>query len=174
MHTCYVISPYTHMQAHVERATVKQLFESYDYSFVHSTALWRDDLMPRERAIDKVLLTDFFGSVVDVRLSGRSRFVDGDGGSRGSVCGWGQGDAPPGESAQPRDGGGEEEGARGSDADTGASQAALTSYIRRGRFAGPSAGASKGDAFVYALLASVGALCVLVAKEVVFNEQIYM
>ncbi|KAF9287974.1 glycosylphosphatidylinositol anchor biosynthesis [Mortierella alpina] len=49
------------------KATLKDLFDTYDYSLLHSTPGVRDDLF--KRPLDQVLLTDFFGNVQNVELT---------------------------------------------------------------------------------------------------------
>jgi phosphatidylinositol glycan class K len=51
------------------KATLKDLFNSYNPTFIHSTPGVRSDLFPRP--LDKVLVTDFFGSVQNVELTGQ-------------------------------------------------------------------------------------------------------
>ncbi|CAG8542065.1 5781_t:CDS:2 [Ambispora gerdemannii] len=49
------------------KSTLKDLFESYDPGLIHSTPGVRSDLF--RRPLDKVLVTDFFGSVQNVELT---------------------------------------------------------------------------------------------------------
>lgn len=51
------------------KATLKDLFNSYNPTFIHSTPGVRSDLF--SRPLDKVLVTDFFGSVQNVELTGQ-------------------------------------------------------------------------------------------------------
>ncbi|KAH7042345.1 peptidase C13 family-domain-containing protein [Linnemannia elongata] len=49
------------------KATLKDLFDTYDYNLLQSTPGVRDDLF--DRPLDEVLLTDFFGNVQNVELT---------------------------------------------------------------------------------------------------------
>ncbi|KAF9912621.1 glycosylphosphatidylinositol anchor biosynthesis [Linnemannia zychae] len=49
------------------KATLKDLFDTYDYNLLQSTPGVRDDLF--NRPLDEVLLTDFFGSVQNIELT---------------------------------------------------------------------------------------------------------
>ncbi|KAG0001895.1 glycosylphosphatidylinositol anchor biosynthesis [Entomortierella chlamydospora] len=49
------------------KATMKDLFDTYDPALLHSTPGVRDDLF--KRPLDQVLLTDFFGNVQNVELT---------------------------------------------------------------------------------------------------------
>ncbi|KAF8979780.1 glycosylphosphatidylinositol anchor biosynthesis [Entomortierella lignicola] len=49
------------------KATMKDLFDTYDVSLLHSTPGVRDDLF--KRPLDQVLLTDFFGNVQNIELT---------------------------------------------------------------------------------------------------------
>ncbi|CAJ0751924.1 19686_t:CDS:2 [Entrophospora sp. SA101] len=51
------------------KATLKDLFDSYNPQLIHSTPGFRSDLF--RRPLDKVLVTDFFGSVQNVELTGQ-------------------------------------------------------------------------------------------------------
>ena len=51
------------------KATLQDLFNSYDSDSIHSTPGVRSDLF--RRPLDKVLVTDFFGSVQNVELTGQ-------------------------------------------------------------------------------------------------------
>ncbi|RIB18152.1 peptidase C13 family-domain-containing protein [Gigaspora rosea] len=51
------------------KSTLQDLFDSYDPSLIHSTPGVRSDLF--RRPLDKVLVTDFFGSVQNVELMGQ-------------------------------------------------------------------------------------------------------
>ncbi|UZO26079.1 glycosylphosphatidylinositol anchor biosynthesis [Rhizophagus irregularis] len=51
------------------KATLKDLFNSYNPNFIHSTPGVRSDLF--SRPLDKVLVTDFFGSVQNIELTGQ-------------------------------------------------------------------------------------------------------
>ncbi|RIA80606.1 peptidase C13 family-domain-containing protein [Glomus cerebriforme] len=51
------------------KATLQDLFNSYNPSFIHSTPGVRSDLF--RRPLNKVLVTDFFGSVQNVELTGQ-------------------------------------------------------------------------------------------------------
>ncbi|KAG0366774.1 peptidase C13 family-domain-containing protein [Gamsiella multidivaricata] len=49
------------------KATLKDLFDTYNFDLLHSTPGVRDDLF--NRPLDQVLLTDFFGNVQNVELT---------------------------------------------------------------------------------------------------------
>ena len=51
------------------KATLQDLFNSYNPTFIHSTPGVRSDLF--RRPLHKVLVTDFFGSVQNVELTGQ-------------------------------------------------------------------------------------------------------
>ncbi|CAG8440454.1 10950_t:CDS:2 [Acaulospora colombiana] len=51
------------------KSTLQDLFNSYDPALIHSTPGVRSDLF--RRPLDKVLVTDFFGSVRNVELTGQ-------------------------------------------------------------------------------------------------------
>ncbi|CAG8560051.1 10535_t:CDS:2, partial [Acaulospora morrowiae] len=51
------------------KSTLQDLFNSYDPMLIHSTPGVRSDLF--RRPLDKVLVTDFFGSVQNVELTGQ-------------------------------------------------------------------------------------------------------
>ena len=55
---------------------MKDLFDSYDRSLIHSTPGVRTDLF--RRPLDQVKITDFFGNVQSVEISGQSEVVDED------------------------------------------------------------------------------------------------
>ena len=53
---------------------MKDLFDSYDRSLIHSTPGVRTDLF--RRPLDQVKITDFFGNVQSVEIGGQSEVVD--------------------------------------------------------------------------------------------------
>jgi len=55
---------------------MKDLFDSYDRSLIHSTPGVRTDLF--RRPLDQVKITDFFGNVQSVEIGGESEVVDED------------------------------------------------------------------------------------------------
>ena len=58
------------------QATMKDLFDSYDRSLIHSTPGVRTDLF--RRPLDQVKITDFFGNVQSVELSSQGETIDED------------------------------------------------------------------------------------------------
>ena len=56
--------------------TMKDLFDSYDRSLIHSTPGVRTDLF--RRPLDQVKITDFFGNVQSVEIGGQGEVVDED------------------------------------------------------------------------------------------------
>jgi GPI-anchor transamidase subunit K len=55
---------------------MKDLFDSYDRSLIHSTPGVRTDLF--RRPLDQVKITDFFGNVQSVEIGGQNEVVDED------------------------------------------------------------------------------------------------
>ena len=56
------------MQNPNSKATLKELFDSYDNDLIKSTPGFRTDLFKRK--LDEVLITDFFGNVQNVEVDG--------------------------------------------------------------------------------------------------------
>lgn len=54
--------------------TMKDLFDSYDRSLIHSTPGVRTDLF--RRPLNQVKITDFFGNVQSVEIGGQGEVVD--------------------------------------------------------------------------------------------------
>ena len=55
---------------------MKDLFDSYDRSLIHSTPGVRTDLF--RRPLDQVKITDFFGNVQSVEIGGQDEVIDED------------------------------------------------------------------------------------------------
>jgi GPI-anchor transamidase subunit K len=56
--------------------TMKDLFDSYDRSLIHSTPGVRTDLF--RRRLDEVKITDFFGNVQSVEIGGQGEVISED------------------------------------------------------------------------------------------------
>ena len=56
--------------------TMKDLFDSYDRSLIHSTPGVRTDLF--RRRLDEVKITDFFGNVQSVEIGGQGEVINED------------------------------------------------------------------------------------------------
>ena len=56
--------------------TLKDLFDSYDRSLIHSTPGVRTDLF--RRRLDEVKITDFFGNVQSVEIGGQGEIINED------------------------------------------------------------------------------------------------
>jgi GPI-anchor transamidase subunit K len=56
--------------------TMKDLFDSYDRSLIHSTPGVRTDLF--RRRLDEVKITDFFGNVQSVEIGGQEEIINED------------------------------------------------------------------------------------------------
>jgi GPI-anchor transamidase subunit K len=56
--------------------TMKDLFDSYDRSLIHSTPGVRTDLF--RRRLDEVKITDFFGNVQSVEIGGQGEIINED------------------------------------------------------------------------------------------------
>jgi GPI-anchor transamidase subunit K len=54
--------------------TMKDLFDSYDRTLIHSTPGIRTDLF--RRPLDQVKITDFFGNVQSVEIGGEEQVID--------------------------------------------------------------------------------------------------